>query len=206
MSNNHLTAVLPVKIKSWQPSNDLDRLVFLLLPSFERFWINKDSLEFLVITTEQDKKTIVKKLNKKRYNFKITVISENDLCPVLVKKSGWWKQQILKLVSSKIIETDLFITLDADVILRRPILYEDLFCSKKPIYRQENASLHWDWWIGSKSILKSNVSFQPNSIMMGVTPEILYRDICIDLFNEIGLRNNTCEVSEFLYYETVRHF
>lgn len=197
-----LTAVLPLKIRSRQETSDLDRFCLLLLPSFEKFWEDKDLLEFLIIVPPSDISSVKNRI-KKINSFPINIVTEDELypsllCPSLKEKPGWYKQQILKLMSANVVQTECFLTLDSDIILIKPVTYKDLFPDNKPIFQQENASVHWNWWLACKSVLKSNLSFEENTVMMGVTPEILYKDICINLLKEVASRNSISDPAEFL--------
>src|SRR3989339_1555998 len=192
-----LTAVLPLKIQSNQVSTDLDRASILLFPSFEKFWMDKESLEFLIIVPASDKNLVEKRLRNVT-SFPVRIVSDDELIPNLNGTSGWYKQQILKLEAANWVETKCFITLDVDNILIKPTGCRDLFSNNKPIFRQEPASLHYTWWLASKKILKSNISFDQNELMLGVTPEILYKDVCIELLKDIASRNFVSDPLKFL--------
>ncbi|MBK9282726.1 MAG: lipopolysaccharide biosynthesis protein [Sphingobacteriaceae bacterium] len=153
-SKARLTAVLPIRIDTKSVSSDLDRVRLLLLPSFEKFWIDKETLQFLIIVPPDDKE-LVEKCCRKVCRFSIRIVTEDELIPDLTDESGWHKQQILKLVAAKIINTRYFITLDSDVVLIKPTSFNDLFSNDKPIFQQEAASKHYDWWLASKKILKA---------------------------------------------------
>ena len=59
----------------------------------------------------------------------LTVINEEDLLPALrdfPKCGGWYRQQLIKLATANLVNTEFFLTLDADVILCKPLRLEDL--------------------------------------------------------------------------------
>lgn len=175
----------------------MDRLCLVLLPSFEKYWTEKESIEFLIIVPPDEIDFDKRRINKFS-NFKFRFVSDDDLCPTLRNKFGWHKQQILKLYASKIVETEYYLVLDTDLILIHSATSKNFFHNNKPIFQQESASVHWDWWMSSKNVLKSGVSFNNDSMMMGVTPEVLNKTICSDLIDEIAKRNNVPDTAEFL--------
>ncbi len=61
---------------------------------------------------------------------------------------GWFVQQIVKLVGASLIETDFYLTLDADVICTRQILYSDLVHEGRARTAVHYSDIHsgWYWW------------------------------------------------------------
>lgn len=192
-----LTAVLPIKIQSNQKYTDLDRLSDVLLPSFDKFWTEKESLEFLIIVPAAEKNIVEERL-KNFTSFKIQYISDEEILPNYNGANNWYKQQVIKLVASKIVQTEFYITLDADLMLVKPTSLGDLFLNGKPVYQQEQVAKHPDWWLASKKVLKSNIMFDLTTVMIGVTPEILYTDLPKNLLIEISLRNSVDDPIKYL--------
>lgn len=197
-SNNKLSVVLPISLNSQKITSDLDRLIFLLLPSFEKFWREVNLLEFLIIVPSAEL-VLIKNRLLNHEKFKIKIMSEDELCPTLIGQRGWVKQQILKIYAAKLVTTECYLTLDADIILRKTASIEDFFPNEKAIVYLDKAAKHWDWWVDSGEILKSSTNFTKETLMMGVTPEILYTKICIELINEIAIRNNIEDSAQFLF-------
>mmetsp|Transcript_19257 Transcript_19257/g.27564 ORF Transcript_19257/g.27564 Transcript_19257/m.27564 type:complete len:248 (+) Transcript_19257:713-1456(+) len=83
----------------------------------------------------------------------------------------------IKLLVAKMITTDFYLTLDADVILLRPfdLSYIIHQSSNRAIYRYESRSVHEHWWRGSESFLKIRnfPSSSQSMIGFGVTPAVL---------------------------------
>lgn len=198
MVEHKITAVIPLRLKEVRFISDLKRFKELLLPSFEKYWIDKDNLEFLVITPPEDQLIIKKSINNIS-NFKIKIVNDDKICPTLKKESGWYKQQILKLSVAKYVRTEYYITLDADIILHKPLRMCDLFIDGKAIFKKEEAFVHMDWWIASKKVLKSNYEIKEKDIVIAVTPEILHTNSCVKLLNEIALRNKVEDPYLFLF-------
>lgn len=198
MSNAALTAVLPLRIDAQRRTSDLDRLERLLLPSFERFWEGPDRLEFLVVVPPADVDVVRARVAVGSV-FPIRVLSEDVVCPTLSGHSGWHKQQILKLAAAKIVATTWYLTLDADVMLRRAASPDELVRDGKAVFHPKRAARHWEWWMASRTILHSAVRIDPEMEMMDVTPEILHRDTTLELLVEIGRRNEAVEAEWFLF-------
>jgi hypothetical protein len=193
-----IEVVLPLKIHTHEGASDLERFSTLLLPSFDRFCSFKDELKFLLVVPEGDLSEVVGCIEKLgRPNMRVEC--EDNLCPALKGESGWHKQQILKLAAAKLVSSDYYLLLDADVILKRPTKLLDLFPSGKPILQKINAGHHLDWWVGSRKILKSNVQIERDSIVMDVTPNFLHRETCLALQDVIASRNKTNEWDRFLF-------
>ena len=193
-----LEVVVPLKIRTYHGTSDLDRFTALLLPSFDRFFVDKDDVEFVLVVPETDMSEIVGRIGDlKRRNMRVEC--ENALCPSLSEESGWHKQQILKLAAAKIVTSEYYLLLDADVILKRPTRLADLLPGGKPILQKIGARHHWDWWVGSRKTLKSAVGVQRDSIVMDVTPNFLHRETCLALHEAIASRNNADEWDRFLF-------
>src|SRR5580692_7414262 len=114
-----MQVVLPIKIHAYEHNSDLERFATILLPSFDRFFSSEDALEFLLVVPEGDMLQVaacVEKLGRSN----LRVECEDTLCPALRGEKGWYKQQILKLAAAKVVSSDYYLVLDADVILKRP--------------------------------------------------------------------------------------
>ena len=193
-----IEAILPLKIRSYGGDSDLERFSTLLLPSLDRFFLGKTGLKMSLIVPESDLLTVGSHIQKlARYD--IEVLCEDQICPSLKGYSGWHKQQILKLAAAKFVVSNYYLVLDADVILKRPLETRDIFCFGRPIFERRKASAHWDWWEGSRRILKSNVRLDADSMVMDVTPEFLHRETCLDLQQVIASRNRAEEWDRFLF-------
>ena len=193
-----IEAILPLKIHAREGATDLERFSTLFLRSFDCFFSPKELLKTVLLVPAADLKAVhahMEKLGREE----IRVICEDDVCPSLKGQAGWYKQQILKIAAANVVSTDYYLTLDADIVFKRPTSIQDVFPSGKPILQKMNASVHWDWWISSQRILKSSVNLTPESIVMGVTPEFLHRDTCLALQGAIASRNNTPEWDRFLF-------
>lgn len=198
MSHAALTAVLPLRVGAQRKTSDLDRFERLLLPSFRRFWQGPDQLEFLLLVPPADVDCVRARIAPGG-GFPIRVLSEDAVCPSLSGRLGWYKQQILKLAAARIVPTPWYLTLDADVMLRRAVSADELVRDGRAVFHSERAAYHWEWWMASRAILRSPVQLDPETRMMGVTPEVLHRETALELLAEIGRRNGAPEAERFLF-------
>ena len=198
MITNRISAVLPLRLGGAKESSDLDRVERLLLPSFALHWRGPAAVEFLVVVPPEDLHRIRTRLVGAS-PFQLRVISEDVLCPDLGGERGWHKQQILKLAAARAVSSLWYLTLDADVLLGRPSSVADLIPDGRCRFKQERAQDHWDWWQASRGILRSTVDLDPGDVVMGVTPELLRRDVALELLDEIGRRNGTGAADRFLF-------
>ncbi|HEY4283527.1 MAG TPA: DUF6492 family protein [Chthoniobacterales bacterium] len=193
-----IDVVLPLKIHAREGASDLDRFGKLELPSFDRFFADKDKIRWLLIVPGEDLKVVEERI-RDFPQWNIRVLNEDELCPRLKSESGWHKQQILKLAAARVVTSNYYLVLDADVVLKRPARLSDFFSNGKPILQKNVAGAHWDWWLGSKEILASKVQITEDSTVMDVTPEFLHRETCLALQDAIALRNNTDDWDVFLF-------
>lgn len=198
MSHAALTAVLPLRVGAQRKTSDLDRFERLLLPSFRRFWQGPDQLEFLLLVPPADVDCVRARIALGG-GFPIRVLSEDAVCPSLSGRLGWYKQQILKLAAARIVPTPWYLTLDADVMLRRAVSADELVRDGRAVFHSERAAYHWKWWMASRAILRSPVQLDPETRTMGVTPEVLHRETALELLAEIGRRNGAPEAERFLF-------
>jgi hypothetical protein len=84
-------------------------------------------------------------------------------------------QMAIKLLASFYVETSFYITLDADVILLRPLSYSNMIKANKALFQHESRSVHDTWWKGSSDLLGvSDITLANHSQDgFGVTPAIL---------------------------------
>lgn len=87
---------------------------------------------------------------------------------------GWMKQQLLKLAVAHLIETNYFITLDADVVLTRDVALAELLPCGKAAYALTHPTPHMDWYRGSWRVL--DVPARNTQLEHNITPAILSRE------------------------------
>ena len=92
---------------------------------------------------------------------------------ILANSYSYAIQMSLKLLVAKLVHTDFYLTLDADVILLQPVNTSMLIVNNKGIYEHEPRLLHHpEWWIGSEHLL--NITHDnPSDQGFSVTPALL---------------------------------
>jgi hypothetical protein len=84
---------------------------------------------------------------------------------------GWHVQQLVKLAAAELVETDVYLTLDSDVICVRPTAYGDLVRDGRAV-AQITPPHHPEWNDAAAEILDLPRSGRQH----GVTPAVLARD------------------------------
>jgi len=85
---------------------------------------------------------------------------------------GWWKQQVIKLLSFKFCESPYILSMDADCFAVKPFSFNDFLYQKK-IRTKVCSSGSWDnWYAGSSAILQLNLREDYKYNKIGVTPFI----------------------------------
>jgi hypothetical protein len=130
---------------------------------------------------------------------KIIPIKEKDLDihlvdPIFTKKYGWWKQQIIKLLSFKFCETETILVVDCDSFLNKNLFVNSYtFKNKIKIALGDEGSFS-NWYAGSKSVLKIPFNSQQHK-RVGVTPFLFSRSILksLDKYLTVLYGNNKTE-------------
>ena len=168
-----LDAVLPLTLR------DAERADFLFL-SLER---NFSGLRRIwVVCPDAQTEELAARYQQRRYPFELRVESELHVVPEFAlrpKISGWFRQQLIKLAIFERIESELYLTLDADVVCTRKVSAEQLTdsgrgaCFVMPIG-------DFDYWYGRvESVLRVRIT-SPRR-MHNVTPALLHRGAIGDL-------------------------
>ncbi|HEU4535006.1 MAG TPA: DUF6492 family protein, partial [Polyangiaceae bacterium] len=116
----------------------------------------------------------------------IEVVGEDDLLPFFgryPRTAAKWRQQLIKLHSSRLVSTDFFLTLDPDVLLCKPIDLPDLCPGGRALVDLEPRTHHAPWWRSSAALLDTEPGLDGEG--MSVTPALLSRDVCTALFAEL---------------------
>ena len=197
-----LTAVLPLRIQAQAAGADLYRLKNFLMPSFEKYWQGVDDLEFLIIAPSSDVKIIQEALSEKT-KFPLKVVSEDTICPTIIGRFGWHKQQVIKLAAARIVRTSAYLTLDADIVLTKPMSVARLFPNGKPVFQHILASHHWNWWLASAGLLDIRDSIiDKTSEVMDVTPAILFSELALGLLQRLAEKSPNQDADSYLMDNT----
>ena len=109
--------------------------------------------------------------------FELRVEPELELVPefsLKVRQSGWFRQQVIKLAIHERIESDLYLTLDADVICTRPVSAEQLIGTGKGACHTFPLPEQIYWYKRIEDVLR--IKAPRLGISHNVTPALLHRD------------------------------
>jgi hypothetical protein len=170
-------------------SQKMDALLPLTIRDYERFKILNQSLKkffrdigiLWIVVPDQDFETL-KTLIDDKYCVILQesiLIPEFKVFPKLTKfTSGWFKQQLIKLAIAEKIETNFYLTLDADVICTKPIEFTDLVKNGRAVCYVAGDD-HPDWYEWAEKVL--NLRAKRHGIGHGVTPAIFCKEAVLKL-------------------------
>lgn len=170
-----VTLILPVTV------NDLSRMIILME---SLLYIPRNTvLEMLIVSPDPQIQIFQRTLqayqiSPLRLSFKLRFLPESRLFP-----ESYWKskrhvypyalQMAIKLLVAQEVQTDFYITLDADLILLKSWRVDDVIRNGRAVYEHEHRlSVHPLWWEGSERVLQLQVT-QPDLQGFGVTPAVL---------------------------------
>jgi hypothetical protein len=172
-------AVLPVTL------GDLER-ARLLLRSLRR---HASGLRTLwVVTPASDAHTAEEHLGRELAPSVMRVISETDVVPELrqFRMRGWLTQQIVKLAMAERVESDFYLTLDADVVCTRPVTLDRLVRDGRAPMHVIDEDIRPAWYAWAAAVLGLAPARQ--HIFHNVTPTLLSRGGVRALAQHLGRR------------------
>ena len=107
--------------------------------------------------------------------------------------NGWKKQQVLKIAASTFVNTPFYLTLDADVVCAKPLIYSDFISGGRGLVQLDgkcglsSAFNRSSWWSAAARILRTEPRFCEPGV--AVTPFLFARDACIQLTRHIATLN-----------------
>lgn len=128
----------------------------------------------------------------------LTVINEEGLLPALrdfPDLMGWYRQQLIKLAAANLVNTEFFLTLDADVILCKPLQIE--ICAIRqgtyaprgsPPSHQLVEQLGGSSWGGCQSLNAGDVSYASDPVADDL-PTIVFASEG-EIWATLGIRTN----------------
>jgi len=160
------------------------------IKSYEQFLVKKDVKEFIIICPENEMQYFKNIVESSWIPF--LILNEGCKLQEGLDTTGWYKQQLLKLLVSKVVRTQLYLVVDGDMYLNQLFTGNDLRNNGKikyvsEPYQTENSnkySVNSKWWDGSCDVLDINVNKIINDKhLMGVTPQILDKFLVDDLLS-----------------------
>lgn len=168
-----IDAVLPLIFR------DLERAEFLFESLTKKF---SGLRKIWIVCPDAQVEQISARLKNRSFPFEITIEPELKIVPELVlrpKLSGWFRQQLIKLAMFDKVQSDLYLTLDADIVCTRTLTADQLMgdgkgaCYISPECKFEN------WYARARDVL--DLKNQGPSVMHNVTPALLHRGAVADL-------------------------
>lgn len=167
--------VLPIR------KEKIESFFTLNIPLYKKY-LNDVEIKKFIFVTPSDSTEILKSYCSKRLEFNYEVIAdESFIDKSLMNELGWYKQMLIKLLVSDIIDTDYYFLIDDDMFLTQPLNFSDMFVEGKIIYSNEswtddgpNFATNKRWWNGSCKLLDYDINVIINSRSnMGVTPQLM---------------------------------
>lgn len=174
-------------------SQRIDAVLPLTLNDIDRFYILKRSLDIFcqnlfrkiwVVVPDSQFYQLKSKLNFPSY----CVVPESSIIPEvkLFPVKGWYLQQLIKLAIAEYIDTEFYLTLDADVICTQPLQLSDLIIEGRGVYYAVDSSQYGNsvWYEWSRETL--NLEPKSKFDCYNVTPTILNKYAVMQLQNYLN--------------------
>lgn len=167
----------------------------LTLRDFERFRILDESLPHFfedlrvcwVVTPDQDFHGLSARIGRGRYR----IVRESEIVPefrYFRGINGWFKQQLIKIAIAQRVETDFYLTLDADIICTKPLRYSDLIQNGRGKCFIDLFDYHPEYYQWSERVLK----LPRSGACHNVTPAVMSREAMLKMQNYLcGLARQT---------------
>lgn len=162
-----LDGVLPLTLRDAARAELLFESLALNFSGLRRIW---------VVCPDAQQAEIAARYGAQRYPFELRVESELKVVPefaLKLRQSGWFRQQVIKLAIFERIESEIYLTFDADVVCARPVSAEQLAGSGRGacfLIQQDD----FDYWYKRvEQVLR--VHAPRRGVMHNVTPALLQR-------------------------------
>jgi hypothetical protein len=175
---NQISMVLPLTLE------DAGRAM-LLLGSLNKCWQNKSDIATLwVIVPDHHVFAFAAALGSGG-DLPIEVVSERTLFHTDLSAGwpGYALQMSLKLLAAKLVKTDFYMTLDADVICAAPLNMGNVVRNGKGGYNPEARSVHSQWWEASERLLGFEQA--GDHVQFGATPSVLRTDGALSVLRRL---------------------
>jgi hypothetical protein len=174
-----IDAVLPLRLQ------DFERATLL----FESLLQNFEGLGTLwLVTRDEELEAVRHESQRIPRGLDFRVESELSLVPELrlTKPSGWYRQQLIKLAIAEHLSSELYLTLDADVVCTRKVKPRELAPGGRGLCYVIEKDLHPHWYTRSEAVL--GLSAVRQGIVHNVTPAVLHRTAVRELAEYLDRR------------------
>ena len=164
--------------------------------------------EMLIVVPDMQAQAIASRLSADtnaatpRLPFPVTVVPESTLFDQddMFVRSKYALQMALKLLCARLVHTPWMLTMDADLVLLRPLSRDRIFESVdgRGFYDPEPRHVHADWWLDSARLLglydqDQDGGFDPSGPGFGVTPAVLSTPGALEVLEALRLRVGATE-------------
>jgi len=186
-----LDAVLPLTCADYERFRVLDYSIQRFFECLNILWI---------VTKDSEYKELSGKIRGRNYE----VLSESSLIPELRyyrgvmrpivsarlrrnQRLGWFIQQLVKMAIASSVETDFYMTFDADVVCVKPVRFEALVQGGRGVTNTTNEDWHAEWYGWSEKVL----GMKRSGITHGVTPALFNKTAMLKLHDYLAGRTST---------------
>ena len=183
-----LTAVVPIRLGEDFMADSGSQMT-ILFRSLERFCEAGMFAKILVVCPGGDVKQL-RAAMRKWQKHPIEVLDESSMSTDFSARKttpGWAIQQMVKMAACRIIETDFYLTLDADCFCIRPTRLGDLVRNGKGLIQLESKTWQAAWWKESARVLGHRLDMSRPG--MSVTPAVLSTKAMSDLLRTLNERH-----------------
>lgn len=174
-----LGAVFPLSIEGSYGVDDLRRAQ-LLFRSIQHFAPEGLFDRFLVVMPDHQISEARSTLDRWR-TFGVELVPEEEMLPSFQQfrhVRGWRKQQLIKIAAAAELDTDYYVTFDADIVATKPLFEAELLPGGRALTQYCYLDEHPNWWASSSRVLALSDGFlDSRKVGLHATPAILSRDI-----------------------------
>ncbi len=184
-----ISAVLPLRIRGGRDDRELGR-ARNLFRSLARFAEPGLFADIHVVLPTDDVETATGM--DWAVDLPLRFVDQNDLLPELAgygSVGGWTTQQMIKLAATRVVTTDFYLTLDADVLCTSPIGTANLVPGGRALLQTGPRMSHKPWWTASAHILEVDPRLDEPGIC--VTPALLSSQACLGLQARLQTRSRS---------------
>ena len=176
--------MMPVRL--YDPELDLRRLININLRSIDLLFDKALLGKVLIMARSVDQPLIKEAVERSGLSIRPEVVDECSICPCFngMYGSGWFRQQVLKIVASERIDTEYMILMDDDVVMTRHVGRDQLFLDNRLVMSHLQSSGFMEYYDSSCQVMQVPRSlFLDEERVMNVTPEIM---VTRELRNVLG--------------------
>jgi hypothetical protein len=190
MTAQKVDAVLPLTCADYERFRVLDYSIRKFFECLNVLWI---------VTTDAEYADLSSKIREKQYQ----VIPESSVIPELKyyralmrpvasmrmrrnQRLGWFVQQLVKMAIAPSVETDFYMTFDADVVCVKSVKFESLVQGGRGITNTTTEDWHREWYEWSEKVL----GMKRSGITHGVTPALFNRTAMLKLHEYLTRRTS----------------